>query len=73
MASSEVYAIYHAIQRLARIDRLELWRILEGAFPRALEDTDPTRLEVWDDPRNGFGKMETALLHPTVPLRGRPE
>jgi hypothetical protein len=58
----DVYAIYHAIQRLTASERRKLWEVLEGAFPRALKDTNPTPKEVWDDPRNGFGKKEVALL-----------
>ncbi len=59
---SPVNQIYKDIQDLSFKDRRELWDKLKRAFPRVLDDTDPTPLEVWDDPQSGFGKMETGLL-----------
>src|SRR5690349_16435434 len=58
----EVHDLYERIQSLPRRWRQELWRILAGAFPRVLDDTDPAPDEVWDDPRNGFGRPERKLL-----------
>jgi hypothetical protein len=58
----QVYAIYHAIQELPTGAREKLWKLLEQAFPRVLDETDPAPVEVWDDPGNGFGKQGTRLL-----------
>src|SRR5947209_5325801 len=57
-----VYDLYYAIQRLSFRSRRKLWDLLNSAFPRVLDDTDPTPAEVWDDPENCFGKKETRVL-----------
>jgi hypothetical protein len=60
--SEEIHEIHYLIRVLPIKARKELWRLLEGSYPGALVNTDPAPEEVWDDPENGFGRKEIALL-----------
>jgi hypothetical protein len=57
-----VYDLYHEIQAMPHRERRKLWDLLRGAFPLALEGTDPTPAELWDYLENRFGKKEVRLL-----------
>ena len=54
-----VYSIFHDIQAMPNRERRKLWDLLRHAYPNALEDTDPTPLEVWDDLRNRCQRPST--------------